>query len=193
MIINFTRLHSHQPCLHDSSIDDWSEACLYKCHICWSFTTTSRDLFCKHLGDAHAGVSESDYIVRMRCNFRCLCTVSSKTWPFQNEYSSLTFLESYIECKRCGAPVLHNKDSIEKHREVIVSNLSPFFMCLNFIMNFCFQGSRVRSEDTKGDDSRRPSVQCRHPVSVQTIVGNGVTKYRIGHHRGVTDEIPTLP
>ena len=120
--INFTRLHSHQPSLHDSSIDDWSEACLYKCHICWSFTTTSRGLFCKHLGDAHAGVSESDYIVRMRCNFRCLCTVSSKTWPFQNEYSSLTFLESYIECKRCGTPVLHNKDSIEKHQEVIVSN-----------------------------------------------------------------------
>ena len=47
---------------------------------------------------------------------------------FQNEYSSLTFLESYLECKRCGKAVLHSKISIEKHQEVINYNehLCPF-------------------------------------------------------------------
>ena len=51
------------------SIEDWSEACLYKCQICWSFTTTSRELFGKHLNDIHDGFSENDYIVRIECNF----------------------------------------------------------------------------------------------------------------------------
>ena len=73
---------------------EWSDACLFKCHICWSFITTSKDLFIGHLKNAHDGVSESEYI---------------------NEYSSLTFLESYLECKRCGETVLHTKNSIENH------------------------------------------------------------------------------
>ena len=50
-----------------SSTEDWSEACLYKCQICWSFTTTSRELFCKHLNDTHAGVTENDYKVSLKC------------------------------------------------------------------------------------------------------------------------------
>ena len=34
--------------------EHWSEACVYKCQICWSFDTTSRALFVEHLSGSHA-------------------------------------------------------------------------------------------------------------------------------------------
>ena len=64
----------------------------------------------------------------MQCLLLIMADSPALSYIFQDEYSSLTFLESYLECKRCGKAVLHNKISIETHTEVIIIH--------NFILNF---------------------------------------------------------
>ena len=102
---------------HESTLPEhWSEACVYKCQICWGFDTTSKALFVEHLNRSHAKSKEEYEVV----NHDVMPAIRI-TFPLhiiQEAYLNLIFISSVLECKRCGTNILHTKDAIESHLKV---------------------------------------------------------------------------
>ena len=102
---------------HETTLpDDWSEACVYKCQICWSFDTTSKALFVEHLSGSHAK-SEEEYKV-VNHDIMPAIRITFPLQILQEAYLNLIFISSVLECKRCGKNILHSKESIESHLKV---------------------------------------------------------------------------